>query len=281
MIHICDYGCGQEAKFQFKNGKWCCSKSCKSCPAQRERFRGENKSKGFFGKHHSKETRKRQSEANSGENHPRGMLGKHHSEETRKRQSEANSGENHPNFGKNFSEEHKKKLSESHTGKRRITYERIKEFAENEGFEFLMTENEYKENYKDQYSELWFRCSKGFKFPTNWSNFRDGTIRCPECVKERQRQSGIVPNYNPEGCRMIDKYGNENNYNFQHAENGGEYHIKELGYWVDGYDKERNTVIEIDEYHHFDRDGNISEKDVQRQKEITDFLGCKFVRLRI
>ena len=33
--HICDYGCGQEAKHQFKNGKWCCSKSHRSCPTQR------------------------------------------------------------------------------------------------------------------------------------------------------------------------------------------------------------------------------------------------------
>lgn len=29
---LCDYGCGQEAKFKFKNGKWCCSKSQNSCP---------------------------------------------------------------------------------------------------------------------------------------------------------------------------------------------------------------------------------------------------------
>jgi len=28
----CDYGCGQEAKHQFKNGKMCCSKNHKSCP---------------------------------------------------------------------------------------------------------------------------------------------------------------------------------------------------------------------------------------------------------
>jgi hypothetical protein len=31
-IQLCDYGCGQEAKFLFKNGKWCCSKSFNSCP---------------------------------------------------------------------------------------------------------------------------------------------------------------------------------------------------------------------------------------------------------
>ena len=35
--HICDYGCGREAKHQFKNGKWCCSKSHRSCPGVREK----------------------------------------------------------------------------------------------------------------------------------------------------------------------------------------------------------------------------------------------------
>lgn len=29
---ICSYGCGQEAKYPFKNGKWCCSESWNSCP---------------------------------------------------------------------------------------------------------------------------------------------------------------------------------------------------------------------------------------------------------
>lgn len=32
-MKLCDYGCGQEAKYQFKNGKWCCSKNHKSCPS--------------------------------------------------------------------------------------------------------------------------------------------------------------------------------------------------------------------------------------------------------
>ena len=37
--HICDYGCGQEATFQLKSGKWCCSKSVNSCPEMRRRNR--------------------------------------------------------------------------------------------------------------------------------------------------------------------------------------------------------------------------------------------------
>ena len=31
-MKLCDYGCGQEAHFQLKNGKWCCSKHYSSCP---------------------------------------------------------------------------------------------------------------------------------------------------------------------------------------------------------------------------------------------------------
>ena len=31
MNTLCEYGCGQEAKHQLKNGKWCCSVSCNSC----------------------------------------------------------------------------------------------------------------------------------------------------------------------------------------------------------------------------------------------------------
>ncbi len=34
---ICDYGCGQEAKYQMTNGKWCCQKSFNSCPAKKTR----------------------------------------------------------------------------------------------------------------------------------------------------------------------------------------------------------------------------------------------------
>jgi hypothetical protein len=30
-MQLCDYGCGQEALFQFKNGKWCCAESYKTC----------------------------------------------------------------------------------------------------------------------------------------------------------------------------------------------------------------------------------------------------------
>ena len=92
-----------------------------------------------------------------------------------------------------------------------------------------------------------------------------------------RKRVGIAayPNFNQDACKMIDDYGKENGYNFQHAMNGGEYHIKELGYFVDGYDKEKNAVLEIDEKHH-NRQIN---KDAIRQAEIQEFLNCEFIRI--
>ena len=89
----------------------------------------------------------------------------------------------------------------------------------------------------------------------------------------------LSPKFNPVTCQIIDNYGKQNGFHFCHALNGGEHYIKELGYWVDGYDKEKNTVLEIDEKHHFDFNGNLKEKDVRRQKEIEEHLKCKFIRL--
>jgi len=100
-------------------------------------------------------------------------------------------------------------------------------------------------------------------------------------IRDLQNKHGqIFPNYNKKACEMIEKFGKENGYNFIHAENGGEFHIKELGYWVDGYDKDKNVVIEVDEEFHFDYDGNLLDSDVRRQKEIEEFLHCKFIRIK-
>ena len=52
---ICEYGCGKEAKYQFKNGKWCCSSHYLKCPNYRNKFTG--KSNPFYGKSHSNETK--------------------------------------------------------------------------------------------------------------------------------------------------------------------------------------------------------------------------------
>jgi len=81
----------------------------------------------------------------------------------------------------------------------------------------------------------------------------------------------MIPGYNPEACKIIEQYGNDNGYNFQHALNGGEFQV--CGYFVDGYDKENNVVIEYYEKHHT----KTKERDERRKQEIVDHLGCKFI----
>lgn len=54
-MKLCDYGCGQEAHFQLKNGKWCCSKHWNSCP-QLKKKNSEGCKKSFAtGKRNAKE----------------------------------------------------------------------------------------------------------------------------------------------------------------------------------------------------------------------------------
>ena len=72
--HLCDYGCGQTAIHQFKNGRWCCSEYFVRCPKIREKKKGQiawNKGKIYsieernkmsldqIGKKHSNETKKK------------------------------------------------------------------------------------------------------------------------------------------------------------------------------------------------------------------------------
>jgi very-short-patch-repair endonuclease len=50
-----------------------------------------------------------------------------------------------------------------------------------------------------------------------------------------------------------------------------------LGYFVDGYCKETNTVYEIDEKKH--RESRQKLRDYSRQREIESYLHCKFIRI--
>lgn len=77
-MKLCDYGCGQKATHQFKNGKWCCSKTTSGCSIYR----------------------KRQSDAMTNEKNP--MYGKKriHSEKSRYLKSQSMQGISNPMYGK-------------------------------------------------------------------------------------------------------------------------------------------------------------------------------------
>lgn len=90
----------------------------------------------------------------------------------------------------------------------------------------------------------------------------------------------VVPRYNKNSIPLIEQYGLDNGYKFMHAENGGEFFVKELGYFLDAYDPISNVALEVDESYHFNIDGSLKEKDIERQKQIESLLGCKFIRIK-
>jgi len=102
-MQLCDYGCGKEAIHQFKNGKWCCSKTTNGCPEMKKinSFRNKGKVSPMKGKTISKKHKEILSIANKE---------KTISEEHKKKISKSKKGIC-------LSKEHKKKLSDSHKGK--------------------------------------------------------------------------------------------------------------------------------------------------------------------
>ena len=90
----------------------------------------------------------------------------------------------------------------------------------------------------------------------------------------------ITPNYNYRACIFFENLNKAIGWQGMHAENGDEFYIPELGYWVDYYEPNLNLVIEWDEKCHYNSDGLLREKDVRREKEITEFLHCAFIRIK-
>ena len=94
---LCEYGCNQEAKYTFKNGKFCCSKMQQQCPT----------------------FRRVRSEKYSGKNHP--LYGKKFSEESKRKMSLSHiglqAGSKHPLYGKNLSPELILKMNKKKKGK--------------------------------------------------------------------------------------------------------------------------------------------------------------------
>lgn len=63
-METCDYGCGKKAIYFFKNGKKCCSTHYTKCETFRNKATGENNP--FYGKTHTKKSRRIISEKNKG-----------------------------------------------------------------------------------------------------------------------------------------------------------------------------------------------------------------------
>jgi hypothetical protein len=207
------------------------------------------------GKTHSDEYKKKRSEMMKGDWNP--TKGNKHkpetiekikqkraeqvfTEETRKKMSKARKG-------KVVSEETRKKMSKSFTGREISEETRLKQSESRKQYFKNMTNEEYDEYCKQ----------RRLVSIEQWENKHD-----------------VYPNYNRNSIQILEEKAKELGItDLQHAENGGEFYIEQLGYWVDGYSKEKNIVIEYYESFH----ENQKEKDLRRQHEITKHLNCKFI----
>ena len=178
-------------------------------------------------------------------------------------------------MGTKLSEETRRRMSETRTGMERSAYIGKKISKALKGH--IVTEETRKKIS---------RANKGKTMSEEVRKKMIGRVHSNETKKKmrlsaiknikKSSRTGMQPNYNPEACKIIDEYGKKYGYNFQHAENGGEHHIKELGYFVDGYDKEKNVAIEYYEKAH----KNQKERDKKRKQEIIDKLDCEFIELK-
>ena len=175
------------------------------------------------------------------------------SESTKQKIRNKMSGINHPHFGKpgvnlgkKYTKDHCLKISLGRKGTKwnAISKERIRKIRSS-----------------DQYKE---KC-------------RNAAIK--RMLKQRLDGNLNLRSYNPKACKYFDALNQQNGWSIQHAKNGGEYNI--CGYFVDGYDKDKNLVVEYDEnYHYVLKNGHwvLRDKDIKRMNTIKTRFGCDFYR---
>jgi len=222
---------------------------------------------GFYGKVHTKETLDFFSESQKGDKSA--WYGKHHTDITKQKMSEfrrnykyseegcknlsiAKQGKSHPMYGKTHSTETIEKM-------------KLVKLGKNNPF--------YGKHHSDKTKNIISAKSKGkIVDAATCKKQRISTIQYIEkCIGNNGQ---LQPRYNISSIPILEQKAKELNiFDLQHAENGGEYFIKELGYWVDGYSKDRNIVIEYYEKFHNKK----IKRDLRRQNEIMKFLNCQFI----
>jgi hypothetical protein len=183
-------------------------------------------------------------------------------------------------FGLHHSKESNLKNSNSHKGKMPSLETRKKNSESNLGKIPINKGLTNKELYgEERAAEISKKISISCKNPSDETRKRKRLSAINRINKQIKNGGQIQPRYNFNGCEYFECLMNQTKTFIQHAENGGEYELKELGYFADGYDKENNIWYECDESHHYSND-TLKNKDIKIQNEIVEKLGCRFVRIK-
>lgn len=246
---LCQYGCGQQAFYRFNNGKVCCSDSYASCAAMKSKA-SERANR--------PERIERLSERMKGENNPAKQFG------IGEKISKAKAG-------KKRSKETIEKVRRAKRGKR---LNLSKEARARKVEAFSGKNNPMK---KFEVVEKVVKKTKGQK-RTSESKKKMRLSR----IKVIQKQHGqVFPTYNFGACEFFKQFDIDFKTRGRYGTDGEEYYIKELGYWLDYINFDLNLIVEWDEEFHYNADGSLKEKDIQRQKEIQAYFpDFRFVRIR-
>ncbi len=93
-----------------------------------------------------------------------------------------------------------------------------------------------------------------------------------------ENNGGIRPCHNVKSIEYFTNLELDRGWNGMFAVKNKEFFIKELGYFIDYYEPNLNIVIEYDEKLHYNVDGSLKQKDINRMNSIKNLLKCKFFR---
>lgn len=218
------------------------------------------------------------------------------------------SGEKNPFYKKKHSDETKNKISDKnrerfstdHARKSISDRQKLYHLTNDNGFKGKTHSPETKNKLKEIANKRFENIEEKKKIGDGlreWHKNNENSFKGKQHTdysKQKQRVSAIkrierlkfngnsvTPNYNPKEMEYFNKIEKEMKLNGIYiGKNGSQYYIKELGYFPDFYDPVKNVIIEYDEKHHYvDVYSNkLKNKDIKRQSEIMQKLGCKFYR---
>jgi very-short-patch-repair endonuclease len=217
--------------------------------------------------------------------------GHKHTEEFKQRLRERNIGNKHGlgnkwNLGRKFSEEHKRKIGLRSLGNRNMFGKKHTEETKGKmSISKLGNKNSLGRKLSEEtkrkmtQSRLGFKHSEETKHKMSLSamgNKRNLGNKHSEKTKEKMYQTarlrflrtGQRLNIGKNEKTLLDKQEQ-----IDDCEILRQYHIKHLGYIVDGYCPETNTVYEVYEKHHL----NQIEHDIKRQQLIQESMKCIFI----
>ena len=237
----------------------------------------------FYNKSHTDETKRILRNANIGQDR--------HTDENKSRMSMEYSGEGNPFFGKKHSERTKEILSNrvvSDETRCKISMSNIGKNVSQTARDKISNSTKGVKKSKEHGIKVSIARKGDPRTKTRLgkknSDDHNRKIRVGHIKRRKEifgENMGFYPNVNKKETEYFRLLESRMGWNgIYHGKDGNktQFHVKDIGYFVDFYDEINNIVVEYDETSHYDKNWNLRPKDIKRQNEIKNHLKCKFYR---